>query len=195
MGSTSLVPNSSDTLLLLFCSIKEVSMCDNRLREILSPPKNPRESPSKADWKIVESKWCVLPTDFKSFVTEYGTGSIDGFIWIFNPASRNPNLDLVQQISRQIEALRGSTSVGLTAFPQSGGILPFGLTDNGDLLAWKVQGIPDSWGIVVVDSRAPSYEKFDRGFSDFLVGILRKKIVCTIFPDDFPSSSPKFSSG
>jgi len=167
-------------------------MRENRLGQILAVPQHVSERPSNEDWLEVESNWCILPEDFKTFVTQYGTGKVDGFVWLFNPASRNQNLNLARQIERQLATLKEAALPGVALFPANGGILPFGITDNGDLLAWRVQGSPDTWGVVVVDSRAPKYQSFDMPFSRFLAGILKKELVCTIFPPDFPTDHPAF---
>ena len=167
-------------------------MRDNRLWQILVAPQQASEQPTDNDWLEVEDQFGPLPTDFKTFLADYGTGCIGGFIWIFNPAS-NENLNLGRQIEKQLAALREVNVPGLTLFPADTGILPFGITDNGDLLAWRVHGEPNTWHVVVVDSRAPIFQVFEVGFSQFLAGILSRGIICSIFPDDFPPDHPAFT--
>lgn len=167
-------------------------MLNARLRFLLPPPIKHQELPTENDWLAIERAFCPLPSDFKAFVSQYGTGSIGGFIWIFNPASRNEHLNLTTQIVTQLRALHDLTSLGLKGFPEVGGILPFGITDNGDVLAWKVLGSPDSWRVVVVDSRAPRYSEFEVGFSRFIGGVLERAFACRLFPSDFPSSHVTF---
>jgi hypothetical protein len=168
-------------------------MRDNRLWQILAAPQQASERPTNSDWLEVEGKFCPLPADFKAFLADYGTGSIGGFVWLFNPASRNENLNLARQIDKQLAALQEASVPGLRLYPADEGILPFGITDNGDLLAWRVHGKPDAWPVIVVDSRAPKCQTFDAGFSQFLAGILGNELVCDIFPDDFPDEHPVFS--
>ncbi|MBX9653679.1 SMI1/KNR4 family protein [bacterium] len=168
-------------------------MQDNRLWKLLIAPHPAMEQPSNNDWSEIENRYRSLPVDFRTFVTEYGTGIIGRFIWIFNPASNNEHLNLGCQIDMQLAALREARIPGLTLYPAESGILPFGSTDNGDLLAWQVQGEPDSWRVVVIDSRAPIFQTFEVGFSQFLVGIFERELICDIFPDDFPCEHPIFS--
>ncbi|MBI5722446.1 MAG: SMI1/KNR4 family protein [Planctomycetes bacterium] len=167
-------------------------MNEKRIQILLACPEMVRELPSPEDWASVECKWCRLPADFKAFVSDYGTGCIDNFVWVFNPASQNENLNLSQQITQQLTAFKGTETLGLSLFPTKEGILPFGMTDNGDLLAWKVTGQADAWPVVIIDSRVPDYQEFEMGFSDFMYVILTKEVVCRIFPTDFPSDHPAF---
>jgi hypothetical protein len=166
----------------------------SQLGLIIEAPECPKERPSAEDWRAFETRFSAVPADFKAFIDQFGTGNIGGFIWVFNPASSNENLNLCIQVEKQLTALKGSRIPGLNLFPEKGGILPFGITDNGDLIAWKVEGRPDTWGVVVVHSRAPEYQEFSTPFREFLAGVLKKEIVCGIFPDDFPGSCPTFKS-
>lgn len=34
-----------------------------------------------------------FPDDYKEFISTYGTGSIDNFLWILNPFSKNININ------------------------------------------------------------------------------------------------------
>ena len=78
------------------------TMRDNRLWQILAAPQRPSEQPSDNDWLEVEDQFGSLPNDFKVFLADYGTGWIDGFLWILDPARRNENLNL------QLRNLRSS---------------------------------------------------------------------------------------
>ncbi len=116
-------------------------MFEQRLRQILHPPSSPLEKPVSDDWVAAEAVLGPLPSDFKRFVTQYGTGCIDQFIWVFNPASGNSYLNLTTAGTRQLRAFSDmmggefGTTIGVTR------IVPFGITDNGDLLAWQVRDL------------------------------------------------------
>jgi hypothetical protein len=167
------------------------------LKQILPPPTAPLELPSDAIWAECESELIRMPTDFKEFLESYGTGAIDGFLWIFNPASKNPNLNLVLQVKRQLSALshllrEKAESRVYAVFPEDGGLLPFGITDNGDVLFWRTLGSPENWSVVVGESRAPEYNEYKRTMTGFLTSILSKQEVVPVFPQDFPNSPPLF---
>ncbi|MCI0662085.1 MAG: SMI1/KNR4 family protein, partial [Acidobacteria bacterium] len=67
------------------------------------------------------------------------------------------------------------------------GLLPFAMTDNGDVLHWDTLGMPEDWTVIVNEARAPEYDEFESNFTDFLYGILTETVMCSIFPSGFPS--------
>jgi SUKH superfamily protein len=168
------------------------------LHSILPRPASPVEIPSEADWKDVAQTIGAVPEDYREFLRAYGTGSIDRFVWIFNPASRNPNLNLFHQVPRQVAAFRELVATGCEAkvypiFPEPAGLLPFGITDNGDVLLWHRNGMPKDWSVVLSASRSPTYEEFDSSMTGFLTAVLKNEINSRVLPAGFPSSSPVFS--
>ena len=132
-------------------------------------------------WEKVEERLGLgLPTDYKEFITLYGSGRISKFVWIFNPLSKRKNINLFEQVERQLSALRTLSSefreqCPYKLFPASGGLLPVGLTDNGDVLHWLTSESPSNWSVVVNASRGPEYQRFDHSLSTFLVRILTRK--------------------
>src|SRR5262249_20868698 len=113
----------------------------NDLVSLLPPPPAPAEVPSPHDWNAIERTLVELPADYKSFMDSYGSGTIDEFITIFNPIASNKNLNLLHQCNVQLGVLReleasGSEHIPYRLFPEREGILPFGATDNGDILYW-----------------------------------------------------------
>jgi SMI1-KNR4 cell-wall len=173
-------------------------MSIERLLAILTPPPAPAETPPREGWHEVESRiGTALPGDYKAFVERYGTGSIDSFLWIFNPFSRNEHVNLIAQVQTQLDALRAlrdefGEDLPYSLYPDDGGLLPFAATDNGDVLHWKTEGTPDEWTVVVNDSRAPEYEEFRSGLTDFLSNLLTRAEACRIFPSGFPQENVTF---
>ena len=171
-------------------------MSIERLINVLTPPSSPLEIPSEDEWRKFQLESTKLPGDYIEFIRKFGTGCIDDFIWIFNPSSKNEDLNLQNQIVKQLDALRGlgfgGEPIPFSLFPDRGGLLPFGVTDNGDVLFWKTKGDPSAWSIVIGESRSSNYEEYNLGISDFLAAILAAEIASAIFPTDFPSNYPKF---
>jgi len=160
------------------------------LKNILPTPLETTEQPSEAEWAECEAKLTRLPPDYKSFLEDYGTGCIDGFIWIFNPSSQNPNLNLLVQVKRQLSALdeliqQKTESKIYPLYPEIAGLLPFGITDNGDVLFWKTMGTPGN-------SRSPEYQEFQISMTSFIASVLNGTKRVAAFPEDFPNSSPSF---
>jgi SUKH superfamily protein len=168
------------------------------LVSVLPPPDAPVDAGSPAGWAAVEAELgTALPADYKAFVERYGSGVIGDFIRPFNPFSTNPNRNLKVQAETQLDALRQiqrkyPDEVPFPLFPEEGGYLPWGRTDNGDILHWKTAGPPDSWTAAVSASRDPEHQEFAEDMTSFLARLLRKEISTAIFPRSFPPASPAF---
>lgn len=163
----------------------------------MPPPANPQEIPSAEEFRNAERVLSKLPADYKEFLCCYGTGSVDGFIWIFSPSATSSNLNLFNQAKRQIEVFRdlGHSEPALKKyplFPEPDGLLPVGITDNGDALFWRTAERPDDWEIVITAAREPKTDVFHGNLVAFLSDLLKGVFRSTIFPTDFPSSKPQF---
>jgi len=173
-------------------------MSSDILLKNLLPPANPVEIPNTADFIAVEKQVGTLPDDYKVFVSRFGTGVINRFLWILNPASVNQHLNFLRGGEPILSALRELKATGeyspYPLYPEVGGLLPFGKTDNGDALFWLRIGEPNQWPVIVNAARDANYEKFDCGMAGFLSGILTRRIRCTVFPNSFPSDAPVFVS-
>ena len=172
-------------------------MAINHLVNLLIPPRNPPDLPPGDGWATLEARMKVsLPEDYKDFIRSYGSGRISNFIWIFNPFSGNENLNLERQIDVQSKVLAELASYGevipYALFPKPGGLLPFGITDNGDVLFWVIDNTPDEWPVVVNGARTPTWERFDLSMSEFLASVLNRQIAVSIFPGNFPEGLPVF---
>jgi hypothetical protein len=77
-------------------------------------------------------------------------------------------------------------------YPEIAGLLPFGITDNGDVLFWKTMGTPENWSVVVGNSRSPEYQEFQISMTSFIASVLNGTKRVAAFPEDFPNSSPSF---
>jgi hypothetical protein len=131
-----------------------------------------------------------LPTDYKYFINTYGTGRICDFLYVFNPFSANRYVSLVRQMAMQLGALRGiKDEFGLDVVPyplyfEPGGLLPCGLTDNGDGLYWLTSGEnPDKWTVVVGEARGPDWEEYSTDLTGFLAKLLSGELRSNIFPN------------
>jgi len=168
------------------------------LQRIVAPPETPLEVPSVPHWNEVERAiGAGLPRDFRACVERYGTGSFDRFLWVLNPFSSNPHLRLFDRIERNLDALRmlkkdDPGEIPYALFPEQEGLLPWGITDNGDGLYWHTAGDPDQWSVVVNAARDPECEEFPLGMTDFLAQILSRRARSEIFPSDFPRPHPSF---
>jgi hypothetical protein len=142
-------------------------------------------------WEEVERNLgTALPADFREFIDRYGAGRLADFVWIFSPFAQEPNVNLLDQSSRQLAALRELTErfgelLPYPLYPEEGGLLPFGGTDNGDVLFWRTHGAPDQWTVVVNSSRSAQCELYECSMSEFLFGLVSKRIRSSLLPVDF----------
>lgn len=173
-----------------------VSLC-----KILPTPAAPIEVGRVEEWPEIERVvGTMLPSDYKQYINTFGTGCIGNFLWPFNPFSENKHLNLVEQISVSLEALKvlkekwGDRQCPYPLYPESGGLLPWGITDNGDILFWFTVGHPDDWPIVINEARAPVYEKYEESMTSLLSKLISGEIVSDIFPDDFLDRDALFVS-
>jgi hypothetical protein len=167
------------------------------LKAVIPPPIAVFEASGTSGWASVEgSMGTRLPEDYKKFIDTYGSGQLGGFVWIFNPFSSNNNLNLERQAILQATVLKELRSYGevvpYESFPSHGGILPFGITDNGDVLYWKTGANPSDWPVLVNEGRSPEWEAFSHSATRFLAGVLSGRVVCRSFPKSFPGSAPRF---
>ena len=168
------------------------------LAQVLAPPNVPVETPSKDDWLATTQRLGVaLPDDYVSFVSQFGTGCIDGFLWVFNPVAGNQYVNLHDCLDSESEAFAYSKDRGfayrpLEPFPERPGLIPCAATDNGDALYWIVQGEPNTWSVAVGAARGPSFEVFELSLVPFLCALLSGTIRCSVFPEGFPSDAPRF---
>ena len=169
------------------------------LRRTLAPPTKPNVGTNPPDWSLIEKQLCPLPETYKEFIDTYGLGKIDDFLIVYSPTASDTYLNLLARGTLDLEALRelkskhGEREVPYRLFPEPGGLLPFGIDENGDGLYWLTEGPPERWSIVVNEGRAPEYQRFDMNLPEFLAAILARSIRCPIFPRDFPSDAPAFT--
>jgi hypothetical protein len=168
------------------------------LANLMRPPAHPTELPGRAGWEVVEATLGIkLPEGYKDFISTYGTGAVDAFLWVFNPFSANQHLNLISQAKTRLEAQRQfaeetGVNTPYALHPAADGIFPWGVTDNGDVLYWLCRGGPSNWSIVVCDSRSSRWREFRVSTAEFLTSLITREIVVDVFPDDFPSGSPEF---
>ena len=124
------------------------------IKKLAPPPKEP-QCP-KGSWKKVELQiGFKLPPDYKQFIAAYGTGSLQSFMHIWNyldvPSGTHlPNV--IKQITSEYEFdKKAGYPIDFTPYPQSGCLIPFCNTDDGNYLSWRTTGNPSDWCVVAYD--------------------------------------------
>ncbi|WP_340618729.1 SMI1/KNR4 family protein [Xenorhabdus entomophaga] len=174
-------------------------MSMKNLNSILPLPEHPHENGQDENWPLIDGQHS-FPKDYIDFITRYGTGRIADFITIFNPFSEDDDLNFFRQKEWIIEDFQSLVDSDpdyypFILYPDTNGLLPIGVTDNGDYIFWIVSSDnSDLWNVAVIAARAPEVEYRKENFSNFLEGVLSKTIKCASFPDSFPSKKIEFSS-
>lgn len=169
----------------------------DQVKSVVLPPAQP--SVPLSGWGQVEGALNLrLPSDYKRLVEDYGAGSLDEFLWVLQPDEANSNLDLLAQRSARLNALRTLREQGETIpfdlEPGNEQVLPWGITDNGDVCYWVTHPYkePDKWTVVVNEARGPHWEQFNGSVTEFLAAVLSRTLTVPIFPSEFPSEAPIF---
>ena len=72
------------------------------------------------------------------------------------------------------------------------GLLPWGYTENGDEMFWKISEKIDDWEIIVYESRSSNFYSYKMQLVEFIYKLITKKIVCNAFPSDFLQDGAKY---
>lgn len=171
-----------------------------KLKRILPPPSKPFKTGSSEEWdRLEETLGTGLPKDYKEFIGTYGAGGIDHFIWLFTPFVQDENVNFLKRskvIRDAYLTLREQFPKYYKhkIYPEPGGLLPLGVTDNGDELYWLTEGEPAHWPIVVYETRSSVNYEYPMTVTEFLYKVIAKEMVCEAFPDDFQGEKPEFTS-
>ncbi|NDZ19001.1 hypothetical protein C7T35_38050 [Variovorax sp. WS11] len=172
-------------------------MLIDELFSLLPRPAQPREQGTAAKWGTVTSKLGgPLPTDYMQFVDHYGSGTINGFLTVFNPFSSNPHVNLLDQVFVQLSALRElrtnfPNEFELPLFFEPGGLLPWAASDDGDVFCWSTVGESGAWEVVTVP-RSDSPERFKLSMSQFLARGLTGQVKSSALSPYFASGTGSF---
>ena len=164
------------------------------LIEAVPPPSAP-VSTFAGPWGPIEADLgLTLPADYKDFVRLYGHGHFLGFLGVNVPATANRYVHLTFSALMICNAHRGADGLPYPLWPEPGGLLPFGSTDNGDYLCWLTGGRPEEWSIVVWGRAFDHFQAFACDMTSFLAGLATGAIQPEDFPDDLlPCEHPFIS--
>jgi hypothetical protein len=161
-----------------------------RLRQLLPPPADPVEPARPDGWAEVEAAiGTQLPGDFKAFTELYGSGMVDDFLYLFNPFAAGKDGNLLVEKDRVLAAYRQTRTrfpdrLSLPPFPEEGGVLPLGRTENGDELYWVTARDPDDWPVALLESRAAFLEVHPMPVTGLLAALAANQLTSRVLPDD-----------
>ena len=160
----------------------------DRLLQLLPPPAHPVEPARPDGWAAVERALGTgLPGDFKAFTERYGSGTVDDFLYLFNPFAAGQDGNLLAEKDRVLEGYRQTRArfperLPLPPFPDPGGVLPLGRTDNGDELYWVTQGDPDGWPVALLEARTALQELHAMPVTGLLAALAANQLPSRILP-------------
>lgn len=154
-----------------------------RLKTLLPPPDSPRGIPKSPDWTEVESVvGTLLPSDYRAFIEEYGSGGLGNLLVFVNPFPSSEDSTSPSQLGFEYCLMMAQRlwedfeDFPYPPHPEKPGLLPFGTSSNGGLLCWLTSGEPDDWPVVVADwSSEVETEGFDGTFTEFLTAVLERR--------------------
>ncbi|MEU0485851.1 hypothetical protein ABZ260_42625 [Streptosporangium sp. NPDC006013] len=166
---------------------------------IIGPP---NKSASAVDWTAIEAETgLVFPSDYKVWTAQYADLRLNDFLYVSRPdlggLERQCAIHRMSQLRPLIEEWgtinlvddegRETEVSPFPLYPELGGVYPWGSTDNGDYLLWLTGPDPEKWTIVITDGWM--WWHYPGSLMDFLVGIMSRKVLCPLFPDDFPDGT------
>jgi SMI1-KNR4 cell-wall len=162
------------------------------LMRLVTPPIRPVDAGQPNRWDEVEQALgTALPSDYKQFISAYGTGEFNDLFFIFNPFSRTLAMNLLWQAGVpeslvEDEELGRAYRLGsflnhyhgcrceypddcpLAPFPEPGGLLPLGGDSNGGSVLWLMVGPCDEWPVVRLPHALYPIEKHEMTLAEFL---------------------------
>lgn len=148
------------------------------------------------EWTMVERRLGLgLPTDFKQLLEAYGVCKWGDFLHLLSPFTANEHLLLERAAHRALGAAREirrqyAEDVPFALYPESCGLFPCGVTDNGDTLYWLTQGPCSAWPIVILQARDPRAEQHNLSVSTLLLHFLRGDLESRILLEPFEGEAP-----
>lgn len=168
-----------------------VEMTIQGLVNVLTPPGSPFESGHGKRWPKFEGE-IAFPADYIEFINVYGSGRIADFVVIFNPFSNDEGTNFFEQFKQVLEDFRFLEASGgcynYVVYPEAEGLIPVGVTDNGDYLFWVFDADinSDEWLTAMVSARSPEAEYFNCGLGRLLESVLSGEVKAKSLPDCFP---------
>jgi hypothetical protein len=167
----------------------------DELKKIVTPPNTPTNNGSLEQFAEIEIELGLqFPSDYKELIVTYGDGCWQGFWYLLNPFTKNTNLNLIAQASREgasgydiLSAERAEKEMEVSyphaIWPDENGLFPWGITDNGGRFFWVTGGNPAQWPIIYYPSRDPDFQKYEMRIFELVLGAVSGTLP--IFLEEF----------
>lgn len=150
---------------------------------VVAPPKKPVETPTAHEIKAAQAQLgLTLPSDYLQLQNVYGVGSFFDFLLPLNIATDNPHVSLLSHGLLIAKVLTESRRpIPMPIFPTAGGLLPWAVTDNGDMICWLTRR---EWPTVVLESRGPRFSTHRCSTTEFLTRLATGKLRSRVLPKE-----------
>lgn len=147
------------------------------------PP--PLSGGDAVDWVALRDECGIdFPTDFKTFMEEYGGGVIENTLWLPSFVGslddwRNEYVNAREELHYDPEDSEVQPAGSAVEVPESGPLVPWAVSPAGTVACWYAsEPDPDRWPVVVFKNRqAPQWAVYDGGFSWFLAAFILGEVV------------------
>jgi len=164
---------------------------------VLPKPDKPVESGVGENWGDVTQHFGTpLPGDYMSFIDKYGSGEIGEWLSVFNPFSKNQNINLISQFFSCLSSLSilKADYPEICSYPllfEPSGLLPWGVSIDGDIFCWETTGMSGKWSVVVI-GRDSDPEKYEMSTCQFIEKIITSTISPLAIPSDWNDGEINF---
>ncbi|MFD8756999.1 hypothetical protein ACFV0O_39400 [Kitasatospora sp. NPDC059577] len=156
-----------------------MSMELERLSRMLGEP---TQRPAVTPWeRSVGEVGFMFPSDYREFVDRYGGVRINGELSVPVPTLRSYGGGSIVGFPGFVRRTTDGIAAELAAdedcpypvHPEPGGLLSWGSNLNADQFFWLTEGDdPDAWPVVAFYRSLEEWDRFDGGFTAFLLAVL-----------------------
>jgi hypothetical protein len=162
---------------------------------------HPGGSQNTGPWTNAEERLGTdLPQDYKELIGTFGGGRFDGELWLLEPDCPNPQFDLASDNEGRMEDFEDFWDMGeekpAELSEEDSRLIAWGSTNSGAILFWLVLPgrNPDTWTVMVNESRGPRWEHHAMTCTDFLASLLTGRLASGILGSRFPAAQAEFRS-
>jgi hypothetical protein len=157
-------------------------MTDSKIQELMaliSPPELPADT--TVDWTAAEGDLGLpLPTDYKEFISYYGSVDLCGVIYVFHPKrplyGKSMKEESIEVLDKTINCMNnGRENLSYPDYPAAGGILPIArIYEN--LLCWITNGPPDTWRLLYWGTFGTEVYEYKMTLTEFLIEVFNERM-------------------
>lgn len=153
-----------------------------KLKALIPPPECPECAGNPELYRQTDDRLGIkLPQDYYDFIAAYGAGMFGNWLVVYNPFTKNPNLNLFRQLEewgdsyREVKSYYGEDceygeGYPFEFYPEKNGLVLWGWIDGGGFSFYWLPKV-DKWTIVVYDD-ADYYKEFDMTMTEFIYNLM-----------------------